>query len=280
MYRNLPLMVIATLGITACSGATVTYPSGSGYAHGYLASHEPIVNIGVIGDNSGNLPNYPVVDPSGNHRAYLQAVPSERYRLKISNNSDTRVGVVVAVDGRNIISGQKSYLQNTERMYILEPHTSSEYDGWRTSGNQVNRFYFTETSNSYAEAWGDSSAMGVIAMAVYPEQPRPEAEAINQISESASERADSPQPKAPASAYRQKNHKVAPGTGFGEKIYSPSQLVNFEPLPESMEKVFLKYEWHETLCQKKIIATCSKPIQPPQNRFWPDNNGYALPPPR
>jgi hypothetical protein len=257
---------MAALGITACANTPSTQNTVSG-----LRPYLPI-EISVQGDNSGSLPAFPVSGDSGNYRAYLQAVPNERYKLRISNNSDQRVGVVIAVDGRNIISGQKSYLYNTERMYILEPHASSEYEGWRTGANQVNRFYFTEASNSYAAAWGDNSAMGVIAMAVYPERPRPEV--MNQLPEVASGAAD--RAMAPSAPYK---GKAAPGTGFGETNYSPSQLVSFEPLPDALEKVFLKYEWRETLCQKKIISACQNPSQTHENRFWPDNNGYAPPPP-
>jgi hypothetical protein len=39
---------------------------------------------------------------------------------------------VISVDGRNIVSGQQSWLKNSERMYILEPYASYEYAGWRS----------------------------------------------------------------------------------------------------------------------------------------------------
>jgi hypothetical protein len=228
------------------------------------------VKLQIIGDNSGNLPEFPIdYDPS-HYRAYIQASRNERYQLRVSNNSDKRVGVVLAVDGRNIISGQKSYLQNTERMYILEAHSSADYNGWRTSSNQTNRFYFTEDSNSYAAAWGDTSAMGVIAMAVYAEQLHVEQE------QAMSDRASN---SAPAAAIPKKREA---GTGFGENAYSPTITVSFAPQPIADEKVFLKYEWREDLCQKRIITDCQTPTPNslPQNRFWPDHNGFAPPPPR
>jgi hypothetical protein len=79
------------------------------------------------------------------------------------------VGLVIAVDGRNIISGKQSWLRNDERMYILGPYGRGEFKGWRTSLDSINRFYFTEVADSYAAAFRDESAMGVIAVAVYPE---------------------------------------------------------------------------------------------------------------
>lgn len=264
MRRYLAFAAGGILAISACAN-TPANDSYTPVARPYLP-----IEISVEGDNQGSLPQFPVNGDSSHYRAYLQAALNERYRLRISNNTDQRVGIVLAVDGRNIISGQKSYLQNTERMYILNPHATAEYAGWRTGANQVNRFYFTQAAHSYAAAWGDNSAMGVIAMAVYAERPRPEI--MSPMSEMG---------RAAPSDSKSAAKQSAPGTGYGETRYSPSQVVNFEPLPEPIEKAFLKYEWRETLCKKGIQSACQNPLQTNENRFWPDNNGgYAPPPPR
>ena len=79
--------------------------------------------------------------------------------------------MVIAIDGRNIISGKKSDLKNNEAMYIVDGNDYGEYDGWRTSGGRVHQFYFTDVAYSYAmRTFSDSSAMGVIAVAVYREK--------------------------------------------------------------------------------------------------------------
>ena len=91
------------------------------------------------------------------------------------NRTAERVGVVIAVDGRNIISGKKSDLKHTEDMYIVDGYGQARYDGWRTDRDTVHRFYFTDTADSYSmRTFEDSSAMGVIAVAVYREKERPE----------------------------------------------------------------------------------------------------------
>ncbi len=253
--------------ITACANTPSDSPS-------YLPQPRPYlpVEINILSDVRGTLPEYPVNSDASHYRAYLQANDKDRYRIRVGNNTDRRIGVVIAVDGRNIISGQKSYLQNTERMYILNPRSSEEYEGWRSGQNQVNRFYFTEAADSYAAAWGDTSAMGVIAVAVYAEIPPPEIYAP--MTDMMRDRAAAESKSAPKQA--------APGTGYGENRYSPSIAVNFQPQPEPLEKVFLKYEWRETLCKKGIRAACDAGItpKPDENRFWPDNEGYAPPPPR
>ncbi|NWF57037.1 MAG: hypothetical protein HXY45_19825 [Syntrophaceae bacterium] len=116
-----------------------------------------------------SLPLYPTSATHGKKKIYAEALKGEEYTVVIRNFLPRRVRLVVAVDGRNIISGQKSWLRNNERMYILGPYETGEYRGWRTGSDRVNRFYFTDAADSYAAAFGDSSAMGVIAVAAYSE---------------------------------------------------------------------------------------------------------------
>lgn len=267
-------MLVAIIGITACE-------NDSAFADNYLTSPPYLpVTLTVQGDNEGSLREFPLSDNPLRYRAYIQATPNDRYRLRVTNNSDQRVGLVIAVDGRNIISGKKSYLSVKERMYILNPHDSADYDGWRTSTSQTNRFYFTNASDSYAAAWGDTSAMGVIAMAVYPERYRHEIynerdKAMNSGRAAAESRA----PAAPSAAADAA--APAPGTGYGETSYSPAVSVAFEPNPDPMERIVLKYEWRETLCRKAILPDCSRDNnERRENRFWQnDNNDFAPPPP-
>ncbi|HZD54652.1 MAG TPA: hypothetical protein VE080_00220, partial [Candidatus Aquicultoraceae bacterium] len=141
------------------------------------AARAAAVDVEIVSDDRGLLPSYRV-GAHGRHdtyRSYIEAVKGDRYGIRIRNNTDRRVAVVVAVDGRNIISGEKSYLQNAERMYVLGPRESETYDGWRTARDTVHRFYFTDPGDSYAGAFGDRSAMGVVAVAVYREETPPPA---------------------------------------------------------------------------------------------------------
>jgi hypothetical protein len=168
-------------------------------------------------------------------------------------------------------------------MYILEPYASYEYAGWRTGQDKINRFYFTEVPDSYAASFGDQSAMGVIAVSVFPEVQRyepPVQSYRNQASEAA--------PAAPSAGLERKKMTAAPaakaemadraaGTGYGRTEYSPSHTVEFDPESRSVENIFIKYEWRSTLCKNGII-NCGRPQPKPYNRLW-DNGGYAPPPP-
>ena len=232
------------------------------------------VDVRVRTDNGRELPLSPATARGNNRKVYAEAIRGDHYSIVVRNRLDRRVGIVIAVDGRNIISGKKSWLGNRERMYILEPYGVGEYNGWRTGGDRVNRFYFTTAADSYATAFNDESAMGVIAVAVYPEVRRYEPP-VGMLQE----RSGAAAPAAPSVKKRAKaadRMEESAGTGYGREEYSPVRTVEFEPESGAWEKIYIRYEWRETLCRKGII-TCGR-YQPPRNRMW-DDDGYAPPPP-
>jgi hypothetical protein len=233
-----------------------------------VGQHTPDnVHVDIIADQRGVLHRFDAgsqwVDTE---RSYIIARQDERYRIRISNRSNRRVGIVIAVDGRNIISGEKSYLNPHERMYIIGPHQSQEYEGWRTGRNHINRFYFTGMSDSYAAHWGDHTAMGVVAVAVFNER-------YQQTG------------KGKRKGKRFGMQREAPGTGFGEGEWSPSREVHFVAQKRAARKTFIKYEWRKTLCRMGIVQCRQKHTHrgPDHNRFWPGdrphnrrNDGFAV----
>ena len=207
-------------------------------------------------------------------RAYLEAKKGGHYKIKIRNTSNKRIGVVIAVDGRNILNGKKSYLRSNEKMYVLDPYETSTYKGWRTKKNHINRFYFTSAGDSYSNAWGDRSAMGVIAVAVFNEKPKQYRKKYNKYQPELSNR------MAPsARANRRFQADESTGTGFGREEYSPTRRVSFKAQTQPRMKHFLKYEWRNTLCKKRII-NCGYERPQNNNRFWPnEREEYAPYPP-
>ena len=242
------------------------------------------VDVELVSNRKGVFPLYPAGGGDEIYRAYVEAEKGERYGIRIRNNTGRRVGVVVAVDGRNIISGEKSYLRNSERMYILGPHETETYDGWRTARDTVHRFYFTEPGDSYAGAFRDYSAMGVVAVAVYREKDVPIPRTYDNREREKAGRGDrsgahEPGPVAPdegaAGKLAPRRSEEAAGTGFGNGKYSPSIRVQFTPERRVAERHFLKYEWRDTLCRKGVID-----CRITRNRFWNDDDGgYAPYPP-
>jgi hypothetical protein len=140
----------------------------------------------------------------------------------------------------------------------------------------VNRFYFTDAGDSYAAAFGDGSAMGVIAVAVYPEIERIVCPAP--MAEQSRERSGAAGPQAPQAKRAPADRSMeSAGTGYGREEFSPSRVVAFEPEGRAVETILIKYEWRSTLCRMGIVS-CAPPWMP-RNRLW-DERGYAPPPPR
>ncbi len=254
------------------------------------------VEVRIATDDGRTLPTYPVKMRHGVRKVYAEAIKGDHYRIEVKNRLNRSVGLVIAVDGRNIISGTKSWLKNNERMYILEPYGSGEFAGWRTAQDRINRFYFTDAPDSYAAAFGDESAMGVIAVAIFPEvqrceKPMPLSRTVPSCPRGHEGKAAGSADKAEAPAtVRENSGKMMKekdarseqalenaGTGYGRDEYSPSRIVAFEPEKRAVEIIYLKYEWRSTLCKLGVIE-CAKPPCRPPNRFW-DNGGYAPPPP-
>jgi hypothetical protein len=240
-----------------------------GFAGGVSAeSIGAAVRVELHTDSGRMLPLYPVAASYPTWKAYAKAERGQEYRIIVRNQLNRRVGVVVAVDGRNIVSGKISWLAAHERMYILEPYGVGSFSGWRTTAETVNRFYFTSADNSYAAAFADRSALGVIAVAVYPEaRPLDDVPAIGQDRSKAAGRC------APSVAAQQESV----GTGFGQKEYAPVRIVAFTPETTAVEKIFLKYAWRSSLCRKGIIRCAGQ--NGTRNRLWDDGEGFAPSPP-
>lgn len=242
---------------------------------GYYRSGD--VDIEVVSDYGGTFTTIPFKDfTSGRTRVikrYLEAKKGENYSIVVKNNLNERIGVVIAVDGRNIITGKQSFLNNNETMYILEPYGSAKLEGWRTDQNTVHKFYFTDTTDSYSvKTFGDSSAMGVITAALFKEKEKPQ---IYFKEKSLRQKAPSPSAGAPSADSMKESKNESAGTGFGDGKYSPVIKVEFKPENIPFQKILVKYEWRDTLCKKGIIKCRSTKES---NRLWNDDEYAPYPP--
>ena len=75
--------------------------------------------IEIVGPDGRTFREFPVNARDGALRSYLQAEKGARYEVRVHNTTGERLGLVIAVDGRNIINGGKSELARTEPMYVL-----------------------------------------------------------------------------------------------------------------------------------------------------------------
>jgi hypothetical protein len=220
-----------------------------------------------------------VLSRDGALRSYLQAQKGARYQVRVRNTSGERLGLVIAVDGRNIINGAKSDLSRNEPMYVLGAWETEQYTGWRASLDAVNEFYFTDWADSYAEAFGDRSARGVIAVAVYREVEPPRVDQRWQEDDRRESAASAPPPDTAgadraAGEAKSARRDESPGTGYGDRRSDRAVAVEFVAQADPDSRHFIKYEWRQTLCRKHVMD-CGE-----QNRFWDESAlGFAPRPP-
>ncbi len=216
----------------------------------------------------------------GAMRSYLEAERGARYEVRVRNTGGERLGLVIAVDGRNIINGEKSALARGEPMYVLGAWDTQSYAGWRANLDAINEFYFTDWSDSYAQAFGDRSARGVIAVAVYREVPppppvvRPYRGENDALESSQAPAADATAADRALPRNAGKAAEKSAGTGYGDRRVDRAVEVEFVAQSDAATRHFIKYEWRETLCRKKVLECGEK------NRFWDESTlGFAPPPP-
>lgn len=199
-----------------------------------------VVRMEIIGDANGRIPIQSTCCGDFEHcrggTGVIRVSKGERYRLSVTNLTGRRIGLVIAVDGRNILNGNRSYGRSSEAMYILSPFQTGEFTGWRTSRSEVRRFYFTDAEDSYAANLGDDGRIGQITVAAYhEEEPEPP---IDFYSQNSRDKA-SGRPLSPSA----RSESQSPGTGWGERDYSPVRSTRFDAEGSPAAQYTIRYEW-------------------------------------
>lgn len=155
-------MVASLSGFAGTASAEVWRHASETWADGRLVD----VQVNVEGQAT---PLYWA--PGHNDRRYLQALAGRNYSLVLRNNSARRVGVLLAVDGLNVVNGEITRLSNNEAMYVLGPWERTTIKGWRTNLQSIRRFKFVDEQSSYAERTGQANSdMGWIRVLAFREE--------------------------------------------------------------------------------------------------------------
>ena len=207
--------------------------------------------------------------PGKYDRSYFQAFKGRNYSLVLRNNSNQRVGVLIAVDGLNVISGDRSSMSRNEAMYVLDPYEHTTVNGWRTSLDEVRRFVFVDEERSYAERTGQANGdMGWIRVLAfrehgqvrhyhpkYRENERPYG--VEELESKGAPRAqsDAAPPSAPDAARMYGNRSDEsgnPGTGWGDRHWDRVNRTHFRPEGAPVDRITLRYEYARGLAQLGI----------------------------
>ena len=126
------------------------------------------VAVEVEGESGARLPTFAYQGQSFVLGSFGQA-----YAIRLSNQSPGRVEVVVAVDGRDAVSGQPTDLVR-HRGYVIPAWGTLRVQGFRNSMDSVATFRFTDPGDAYSSRMGSPGQNGTISVAVYAERAWPE----------------------------------------------------------------------------------------------------------
>lgn len=284
---------VAFAALTAAAPAQAAYGS-----YGDFTADGRAVDVGIRVDGQ----SAPLFIKSGDfNRWYFQAFEGRNYSIVLRNNTGRRIGVLLTVDGLNVVNGEKSRMRPDEPMYVLGPWGSAEIAGWRTSLKQIRKFVFVDEAISYASRTGQANGdMGWIRVLSFEErrpwngitpdlrydnQPKPRSDNSGDSDRTRekraapeAERAPVPQSASPEGADRRAQSfsggQSYPGTGWGQKDYDPVRRTDFTPARNATDRLVFRYEYASGLRALGIFP-------PQRGRIWQRDRGelgFAQPP--
>jgi hypothetical protein len=236
----------------------------------------------------------------GDDRWYFQAFAGRNYALQLRNTTGRRIGVLIAVDGLNVVNGERSRLGRGEPMYVLDPYETATIRGWRTSLDQVRKFVFVDEQRSYAERTGQANGdMGWIRVLAFNEAGGPRlnvndrSRPYGDLDERArrgegsrddfgakdgtapqASRAQKPESEAPrAMAGIAPEQENAPGTGWGERSHDQVGQTWFVAASRPGDQLNFRYEYASGLQALGIMPYHSRVRDRDQGDL-----GFARPP--
>ena len=218
---------------------------------------------------------YRVAEYAARNRVYVEAVKGREFVIRLSNPTSRRVAVALSVDGRNVIDAKRTSAGEAAK-WVLGPWETLDVPGWQVSGATARRFFFTETSQSYAKWLGDTANVGTIEAVFYREREReriretpiarwkaqpnsqPEAGASTTQAERQTQSAAPSSPSAKSEA-RRKDAADYAATGIGDATSNPVEWVAFEAESSPAARIALRYEFRPELVRLGVLPRAYDP---------------------
>lgn len=213
-------------------------------------------------------------------QSYVAGSYGAAYQIRVHNRSGRRIEAVVAVDGRDVVTGQPINPRR-HRGYLVAPFSNSTIDGFRSSTSSVAAFRFSTIPESYAWRTGTSWGIGTIRVWVYEERAPvvvhpptlPYGAGRPRASRSAPSGGDMSAEAAPQ----------AMGTSYGEQRWSPVSYSSFHRRSRGANAVLgLRYNSYQMLAAAGIIAPTPVPSPVVCHPYYgcpTPRPGFAPPPP-
>jgi len=200
----------------------------------------------------------PAEEHAARGRVYIEALKGREFVVRLSNPGPGRVAVALAVDGRNVIDARRTGSLEAAK-WILAPGQTIDVPGWQISGAAARKFFFTETSRSYAKWLGDTANVGTIEAVFYREKRRPpvvmrkDAADESEREAGASGRREAPRPSSPSAESKTRAAENFAATGIGEKTDFAVEWIAFEEEKAPSARIALRYEFRPELVRLGVL---------------------------
>jgi hypothetical protein len=214
-------------------------------------------------------------------RRYVEAIEGAEYEVRITNPLDVRVGVALAVDGRNTIDARRTPAEEAS-LWVIGPHQEYTVSGWQMSTSRARRFVFTTERDSYAARLGLSSDPGVISATFFRERNpiavmtprRYEADSgplgfqDEAAAPSAAARAGGARPLHGRESARERDADRA-ATGIGRSVRHEVRSVDMELEPRPVAEVTIRYKYRPELYRLGVLPRPAPEPDGPRSRARP-----------
>lgn len=181
---------------------------------------------------------------------YVEAARGQEYSLRVTNPTPYRVAVALAVDGLNTIDGKHTGAAKASK-WVLAPYESQVITGWQVNENIARRFFFTNESNSYGSALGQTNNLGVIEAVFYREKHR-EITVYSERNDRRSTNGAAP-PAAPEAQNSMRQSDDYAATGMGEQTGNDVQLVSIDLEEKPAASIRIRYEFRPELIKLGVL---------------------------
>ena len=150
--RLLALAASLSLAIPAITAADPDYSRDRGYRWGsgtHSVIDGDVVDVQVRVDG-GTAPLF--FKPGASDRHYFQAFRGRNYSLVLRNTTDRRIGVLISVDGLNVVNGERSSLTATRGKLVT----------WGCGGGRRHSPTSRATSPGCGRTWRSSRGAGAL----------------------------------------------------------------------------------------------------------------------
>jgi len=200
----------------------------------------------------------PLTEYPARGTTYIEALRSREYGVRLTNRTDRRIAVALAVDGLNSIDAKTTAARQASK-WVLDPHETITINGWQTSSTDARRFFFTTEERSYGAWLEKTDNLGVIEAVVFRERDRVTVfeglhDQRSRKAPAAPGRVRSSAPAEKESAEKSDADDLA-ATGIGRRIDHRVRRVHLDLEERPVAHLRLRYEYRQQLVHLGVLPS-------------------------